>query len=104
MLRKSYNDIAKMKEELKVMNETMDKKQKQVNSNNIINNNNYNIKIGNKQMLKPIIVKKENNPNIIANKTFGKQGNILSGMNKNIYENNKNPSQRYQGLLYQLKK
>ena len=55
-------------------------------------------------MLKPIIVKKENNPNIIANKTFGKQGNILSGMNKNIYENNKNPSQRYQGLLYQLKK
>ena len=90
-------DIQKMKEDIKDMNETVDK-----NSKNNINMDNNTItimnnkKIGNKQTLKPIIKKKDN---IVNNK-----GNMLSINNKNIIENNKNPSQRYQGILYKLKK
>ena len=41
---------------------------------------------------------------MLNNKVFIKQGNKLSGINKNIIENNKNTSQRYQGFAYQLKK
>ena len=97
MFRKSFMDIQKMKEDIKDMNETIDK-----NSKNNINMDNNTItimnnkKIGNKQTLKPIIKKKDN---IVNNK-----GNMLSINNKNIIENNKNPSQRYQGILYKLKK
>ena len=112
MFRKSYQNIEKMKQDLQAMNETLDKKSKNdknnYNNNKInINNNllNNNKKVGNKQTLKPIIIKKENNHNIIANKTFGKQGNLLTGFNKNINENNKNPSQRYHhDILFQIKK
>ena len=100
MLRKSYQDLKMMKQEIKAMNEAVNKNPNVINTNNKVNNNN---KIENKHMLKPIIVKKDNNSNL-ANKNFGKQGNIISGINKNKYENNKNSSQRYQGLLYKLKK
>ena len=84
-----------MKQEIKAMNEAVNKNPNVINADNKVNNNN---KIENKHLLKPIIVKKDNNSNL-ANKNFGKQGNIISGINKNKYENNKNSSQRYQGLL-----
>ena len=102
MFRKSYQNLEKMREEIKSMNEAMDKKSNIINTNNLTNNIN-NKKIGNKQTLKPIIVKKDNT-NILSNKVFIKQGNLLPGDNKNLNENNKNASQRYQGFTYQLKK
>ena len=102
MFRKSFMDIQQMKKDIKDMNEKIEKNSKNINTNNNINNTINNKRIGNKQTLKPIIMKKENNFNMINNKV--KQGNILPFNNKNIIENNKNPSQRYQGILYQLKK
>ena len=112
MFRKSYQNIEKMKQDLQEMNETLDKKSKNDKNNynnNIININNNllnnNKKVGNKQTLKPIIIKKENNHNIIGNEALRKQRNLLTGFNKNINENNKNPSQRYQNdILFQIKK
>ena len=101
MFRKSYQNLEKMREEIKSMNEAMDKKSNIINTNNVMNNTN-NKKVGNKQNLKPIV--KRDNTNILNNKIFIKQGNKLSGDNKNINENNKNMSQRYQGFAFQLKK
>lgn len=61
LFRKSCADIQKMREEIKFMNESIDK-----NSSNINNNNQFNK--NNKPKLNPVIVKKENNPNYIGNK------------------------------------
>ena len=54
-----------MKDEIKFMNETIDK-----NGNNLLSNTiNINNK-GGKMKLNPVIVKKENNPNFLGNKTI----------------------------------
>ena len=105
MLRKSYQDLKKMKQDIKFMNDTIDNNSKKINTNNNIVNMHANNIIGNKQTLKPIILKKEKNNNLLGNKVFGKQGigNEKTGINKNKYENDKNPSLRYQDILYQLK-
>ena len=63
LFRKSCADIQKMREEIKLMNESIDKNNRNAN---IINNN-----LNNKNMkhkLNPVIVKKENNPNYVGNK------------------------------------
>ena len=70
LFRKSCADLQKMKDEIKFMNESMDK-----NENHVLNNNNLNIK-GGKTKLNPVIVKKENNPNFIGNK------NIFGNLNQ----------------------
>jgi hypothetical protein len=59
LFRKSCADIQKMREEIKFMNESIDK-----NSNNNIQNNKNN----NKPKLNPVIIKKEKNPNFIGGK------------------------------------
>ena len=69
LFRKSCADLQKMKDEIKYMNESMDK-----NENNILNNNINNK--GGKTKLNPVIIKKENNPNFIGNKS------IFGNMNK----------------------
>ena len=69
LFRKSCADLQKMKDEIKFMNESIDK------SGNHNLNNNMNIK-GGKTKLNPIIVKKENNPNFIGNK------NIFGNLNQ----------------------
>ena len=63
LFRKSCADLQKMKDEIKFMNESIDK------SGNHNLNNNMNIK-GGKTKLNPVIVKKENNPNFIGNKNI----------------------------------
>ena len=69
LFRKSCADLQKMKDEIKYMNESMDK-----NENNTLNNNINNK--GGKTKLNPVIIKKENNPNFIGNKS------IFGNMNK----------------------
>ena len=69
LFRKSCADLQKMKDEIKFMNESIDK------SGNHNLNNNMNIK-GGKTKLNPVIVKKENNPNFIGNK------NIFGNLNQ----------------------
>ena len=65
LFRKSCADLQKMKDEIKFMNESIDK-----NGNNLLNNTiNINNK-GGKMKLNPVIVKKENNPNFLGNKTI----------------------------------
>ena len=67
LFRKSCADLQKMKDEIKFMNESLDK-----NGNNLLNNNN-NININNKggkMKLNPVIIKKENNPNFLGNRTI----------------------------------
>ena len=66
LFRKSCADIQKMREEIKFMNENIDKNQQ--NNKNTINNtiNNNNIQKG-KTKLNPIIIKKEKNPNFKGN-------------------------------------
>ena len=62
MFRKSCADLQKMREDIKFMNEAMDKKES-MNINNIDNK-------GGKIKLNPVIVKKENNPNFLGNKAL----------------------------------
>ena len=65
LFRKSCADLQKMKDEIKFMNENIDK------SGNNIFNNNLNINLNNnggKTKLNPVIIKRENNPNFIGNK------------------------------------
>ena len=105
MFRKSYQDIQKMRKDLQEINNNMDKnnENKKNNIENILNED----RKGNKPSLKPIIYKKESNknPTINKNQNFGRHGNIISGNNKNINEDNKNAmAQRYNALLYKLKK
>ena len=69
LFRKSCADLQKIKDEIKFMNESIDK------SGNHNLNNNMNIK-GGKTKLNPVIVKKENNPNFIGNK------NIFGNLNQ----------------------
>ena len=65
LFMKSCADLQKMKDEIKFMNESIDK-----NGNNLLNNTiNINNK-GGKMKLNPVIVKKENNPNFLGNKTI----------------------------------
>ena len=64
LFRKSCADLQKMKDEIKFMNENIDKSGNNYSNNNIINNK------GGKMKLNPVIVKKENNPNFIGNKAF----------------------------------
>ena len=59
-----------MKDEIKFMNENIDKSGNNYSNNNIINNK------GGKMKLNPVIVKKENNPNFIGNK------NIFGNLNQ----------------------
>ena len=105
MIRKSYQDIQKMRKDLQEINNNMDKnnENKKNNIEDILNED----RKGNKPSLKPIIYKKETNknPTINKNQNFGRHGNIISGNNKNINEDNKNAmAQRYNALLYKLKK
>ena len=105
MFRKSYQDIQKMRKDLQEINNNMDKnnENKKNNIEDILNED----RKGNKPSLKPIIYKKETNknPTINKNQNFGRHGNIISGNNKNINEDNKNAmAQRYNALLYKLKK
>ena len=105
MFRKSYQDIQKMRKDLQEINNNMDKnnENKKNNIQDILNED----RKGNKPSLKPIIYKKESNknPTINKNQNFGRHGNIISGNNKNINEDNKNAmAQRYNALLYKLKK
>ena len=55
LFRKSCADLQKMKEDIKYLNESIDKN---------VNNK------GSKTKLNPVIIKKENNPNFIGNKTI----------------------------------
>jgi len=64
LFRKSCADLQKMKDEIKFMNENIDKSGNNYSNNNIINNK------GGKMKLNPVIIKKENNPNFIGNKAF----------------------------------
>ena len=94
-------DIQKMREDIKTMNENLDKK----------NNNNKKLPITNigqtKTTLRPVIVKKENaSIGILGEINSGnKQGKMMFGSGNNnkgndILGNNNNiggPSQRYQG-------
>ena len=105
MFRKSYQDIQKMRKDLQEINNNMDKNNENRKNNieDILNED----RKGNKPSLKPIIYKKESNknPTINKNQNFGRHGNIISGNNKNINEDNKNAmTQRYNALLYKLKK
>ena len=113
MFRKSYQDIQKMRQDLHEINNNMNKniitdnKIKKDSMDLLLNKN----KKSNKPSLKPILKKKEDNNNILRNdknnKIFGRQGNILSLNNKNkiMNENDKNSaSQRYNEILYKLKK
>ena len=107
MFRKSYQDIQKMRKDLQEINNNMDKnnENKKNNIDSILNED----RKGNKPSLKPIIFKKESNKNtninINKNQNFGRHGNMISGNNKNINEDNKNTmTQRYNTLLYKLKK
>ena len=105
MFRKSYQDIQKMRKDLQEINNNMDKnnENKKNNIEDILNED----RKGNKPSLKPIIYKKESNknPTINKNQNFGRHGNIISGNNKHINEDNKNAmAQRYNALLYKLKK
>ena len=59
LFRKSCADIQKMREEIKFMNENIDKNQQ---------NNKNNINKAGKIKLNPVIVKKENNPNFKGNR------------------------------------
>ena len=106
MLRKSYQDLKKMKQDIRFMNDTIDKNSKKININNNIVNMHANNIIGNKQILKPIILKKEKNNSLLGNKAFGKQGigNEKTEIDKSGGVGDKNPSLRYQDILYQLKK
>ena len=104
MFRKSYQDIQKMRKDLQEINKNMDNDNNLNKKNNIENILNEDRK-GNKPSLKPIIYKKDDNKNRIGNQVFSKHGNIITGNNKNINENNKNSqTQRYNALLYKLKK
>ena len=104
MFRKSCQDLQKMRKDLQDMNNMNNNINinKKNDIENILNEN----RIGNKPTLKPIIFKKENNKNSIVNQNFGKAGKkILPGSNKNLNEDNKiYPSQKYNDLLYKLKK
>ena len=105
MFRKSYQDIQKMRKDLQEINNNMEKnnENKKNNIEEILNEE----RKGNKPSLKPIIFKKESNknPTINKNQNFGRYGNIISGNNKKINEDNKNAmAQRYNSLLYKLKK
>ena len=105
MFRKSYQDIQKMRKDLQEINNNMDKnnENKKNNIEDILNED----RKGNKPSLKPIIYKKESNknPTINKNQNFGRHGNIITGNNKTINEDNKNAmAQRYNALLYKLKK
>ena len=105
MFRKSYQDIQKMRKDLQEINNNMDKnnENKKNNIEDILNED----RKGNKPSLKPIIYKKETNknPTINKNQNFGRHGNIITGNNKTINEDNKNAmAQRYNALLYKLKK
>ena len=65
LFRKSCADLQKMKDEIKFMNESIDKNEnKGINSNVNINN------IGGKTKLNPVIIKKENNPSYFSNKAI----------------------------------
>ena len=104
MFRKSYQDIQKMRKDLQEINKNMDNDSNLNKKNNIENILNEDRK-GSKPSLKPIIYKKDDNKNRIGNQVFTKHGNIITGNNKNINENNKNSqTQRYNALLYKLKK
>jgi hypothetical protein len=104
MFRKSYQDIQKMRKDLQEINKNMDNDNNLNKKNNIENLLNEDRK-GNKPSLKPIIYKKDNNKNPIGNQVFTRHTNIITGNNKNINENNKNSqAQRYNALLYKLKK
>ena len=70
LFRKSCADLQKMKDDIKFMNENIDK-----NGSHALNRNNLTIK-GGKTKLNPVIVKKENNPNFIGNK------NIFGNLNQ----------------------
>ena len=70
LFRKSCADLQKMKDDIKFMNENIDK-----NGTHALNSNNLTIK-GGKTKLNPVIVKKENNPNFIGNK------NIFGNLNQ----------------------
>ena len=70
LFRKSCADLQKMKDDIKFMNENIDK-----NGIHALNSNNLTIK-GGKTKLNPVIVKKENNPNFIGNK------NIFGNLNQ----------------------
>ena len=101
IFRRSVQDIQKMREDIKTMNENLDKK----------NNNNKKLPITNigqtKTTLRPVIVKKENaSIGILGEINSGnKQGKMMFGSGNNnkgndILGNNNNiggPSQRYQG-------
>ena len=105
MFRKSYQDIQKMRKDLQEINNNIEKnnENKKNNIEEILNEE----RKGNKPSLKPIIFKKESNknPTINKNQNFGRYGNIISGNNKKINEDNKNAmAQRYNSLLYKLKK
>ena len=104
MFRKSCQDLQKMRKDLQDMNNMNNNINinKKNDIENILNEN----RIGNKPTLKPIIFKKENNKNSIVNQNFGKAGKkILPGSNKNLNEDNKiYTSQKYNDLLYKLKK
>ena len=103
MFRKSYQDIQKMRKDLQEINNNIDGN---INKNNNIENILNNDKKGNKLALKPLIIKKENNKNsVVGNPVFVKRGNKLTGKDNNKNENNKNSSaQKYNELLYKLKK
>ena len=104
MFRKSCQDLQKMRKDLQDMNNMNNNINinKKNDIENILNEN----RIGNKPTLKPIIFKKENNKNSVVNQNFGKAGKkILPGSNKNLNEDNKiYTSQKYNDLLYKLKK
>ena len=70
LFRKSCADLQKMKDDIKFMNENIDK-----NGSHALNSNNLTIK-GGKTKLNPVIVKKENNPNFIGN------NNIFGNLNQ----------------------
>ena len=70
LFRKSCADLQKMKDEIKFMNENIDKSGNNYSNSNIIYNK------GGKMKLNPVIVKKENNPNFIGNK------NIFGNLNQ----------------------
>ena len=112
-LKKCSEKVKKMRKDIQEINNNMDK-------NKIIDNKNKNDSIdillnknikGNKPSLKPIVIKKEDNkifkPNNNNNKLYTRKGNMIPGNNKNkkINENNKNSaSQKYNEILYKLKK
>ena len=64
MFRKSCADLQKMKDEIKFINENIDKSGNNSSNDNIIKNK------GGKMKLNPLIFKRENNQNFIGNKAF----------------------------------